>query len=200
MPASHQIGLHEIDSTLLVPNHTRKRRMYKLVAGKETIALTPLWGRLIPGDRWLNRFSFFFGVKSFAVSYFVPMPVSTQILLAGLGVMFFSRIVPPAPFVPVAFDVRRGSYWKGWRWWANLGLFRHRIPLAEIRALQLLRKRHQRRHDGSRHSFELNLVLNNGRRLNIFTTAAGKKKVLNDAEVLARFVRKPLVGLDAWGE
>lgn len=94
---------------------------------------------------------------------------------------------------PAVFDKQRGEYWKGRVSPAeasNRHTIRERVPLDHIHALQLLRERCTG-NDASYYSYELNLVLKDGTRMNV-VDHGNRERLRRDAEELAKFLGRPL--------
>jgi hypothetical protein len=104
----------------------------------------------------------------------------------GVGIYYFKAL-------PRVFDKWAGLYWKGHKKPANIydrssgGEF---ARFTEIHAIQILSER-VRSDKSSYTSYELNLVLGNGERLNVIDH--GKKSaILADAQKLSAFLGKPV--------
>lgn len=98
---------------------------------------------------------------------------------------------------PVVFDRRRDYFWKGRKdpdaYWNRRDL-KDFANLDDIRALQLLTE-HVSSDKGSYRSYELNLVLVDGSRLNV--TDHGKlDRIVDDARALSEFLDVPLLGVE----
>lgn len=106
-------------------------------------------------------------------------------LAGGSGVLYVGA-------TPAVFDKRKGFFWKGRKEpdagsdWRHL---KHCARLGEIHALQLITE--QIKGKSSYSSYELNLVLNDGRRINV-VDHGGKDRIRADAAALAKFLNKPL--------
>jgi hypothetical protein len=106
---------------------------------------------------------------------FLALSVSLLFLSVGGGLLYFWTI-------PVVFDRRRGFFWKGWKApdegfdGPPLG---NAANLRAIHALQLIPN-------------EINLVMVDGERLYVVGyTKISRKRIREDAAVLARFLGKP---------
>lgn len=95
--------------------------------------------------------------------------------------------------IPIVFDKQKGLYIN------SLQARKNTIPgqmveggtrLSDIHALQILRE-HVRGNKSSYHSYELNLVLRDGKRVNVIDHGS-YPKLLEDAARLAQFLGKPL--------
>lgn len=94
---------------------------------------------------------------------------------------------------PVVFDKRSGYFWKCWKapdQAFDLNAMDDYTKLSDIHALQLISE-HVRGSKSSYHSYELNLVLKNGNRLNVVDHGSAEKLRV-DAETLAGFLDRPV--------
>jgi hypothetical protein len=124
---------------------------------------------------------------------------------AGLGAVPLFPLLIGAAFVwiggymfrtfatPVVFDLRSGWFWKGRL--APIEVINHAdircaAKLEEIHALQLVSERCTGKNSTYR-SYELNLVLKSGERLNIFDHG-NMRRAREDAEQLACFLGRPV--------
>ncbi len=104
----------------------------------------------------------------------------------GVGSYYFKA-------VPRKFDKWSGLYWRGYKKPINMydrstgGQF---ARLGEIHAIQIIEE-HISNNNGSYASYELNLVLNNGDRLNVIDHG-NMRAVKDDAQTLSRFLNKPV--------
>jgi hypothetical protein len=117
----------------------------------------------------------------------LPLALFGLVFLGAGGVMLYFSTSP------VVFDKRKGFFWKGRKApyesgdWRNLkGCAR----LGEIYALQLIAERVSGK-DRSYYSYEINLVLKDGSRINVVDHGK-KSKIQEDAKALAEFLGKPL--------
>ena len=104
----------------------------------------------------------------------------------GGGMLYFGTS-------PVVFDKRRGCFWKGRRdpsQLLNKKSIKHYAELDNIHALQLISE-YCRSNKNSYYSFELNLVLNDGNRINVIDHG-NKEKIRQDAGILSVFLGKPV--------
>ncbi|MCI5139081.1 MAG: hypothetical protein D3922_11850 [Candidatus Electrothrix sp. AR1] len=105
---------------------------------------------------------------------------------AGGGMLYFSTM-------PVVFDKRKGFFWKGRKVPYESGNWRDRkdcARLGEIHALKLIAERISGK-DRSYYSYEINLVMKDGSRIQV-VDHGDKNKVQEDAKALAEFLGKPL--------
>jgi hypothetical protein len=98
---------------------------------------------------------------------------------------------------PIVFDRRRGFFWIGRKnpeHVFNKGTLKHFAELEQIHALQLISKLvvTGSQLDYSRYfSYELNLVLEDGKRINVLSQG-DQDSLREDAETLAAFLDKPI--------
>jgi len=124
-----------------------------------------------------------------------PMLRSDFIVPVLIGLLFFvvGGVMLRVGTKPIVFDKTRGMFWKG-RVAPDQVFDRSQIKdyaeLENIHAIQLLSER-CRGKDTSYYSYELNLVLENGERINV-VDHGNKSKFLEDASTLAAFLEKPL--------
>ena len=115
-------------------------------------------------------------------------PILFGLVFAGVGgAMYYFGTMP------VVFDKVRGFYWKGHRppyELADPAARKQATRLEQIHALQLLSE-YCRGKNNSYYSYELNLVLKDGRRLNVIDHG-NLGKLRADAAALARFLGKPV--------
>ncbi|MDH3496969.1 MAG: hypothetical protein OER21_09410 [Gemmatimonadota bacterium] len=94
---------------------------------------------------------------------------------------------------PVVFDTREGAFWRGRSAPSeavNRQRLQHYAALGDIHALQLLAE-HVADSDGSYNSYELNLVLTDGRRLNV--TDHGDYDTLHrNTQTVSDFLNRPV--------
>ena len=94
---------------------------------------------------------------------------------------------------PVVFDRQKGFFWKG-RTAPHEVLRKDRLKnfakLDQIHALQLLSE-YCRGNKSSYYSYEINLVLRDGQRLNVIDHG-NPTKIREDAETVAAFLGKPV--------
>jgi hypothetical protein len=135
-----------------------------------------------------------------SVALFHPVRGGTSDLTASLVVACVGAVFLGTGFAllhfmskPRVFDKLTGRYWKGRQ---DPQLTRPRfepddsVALSDIHALQLLSE-HVRGNKSSYTSYELNLVLENGRRVNV-TDHGSVKALREDTRELARFLDVPV--------
>lgn len=136
-------------------------------------------------------------VAGFAVPLLLRQPLvfREQDIGAAVGMVFFAVGWFLYRFFnrPVVFDRRTGYFWKG-RIPPDQAVNREALkdccPLEEIRALQIIAER-VRGDKSSYWSYELNLVLKDGRRLNVVDHGS-LEVIRTDARACADFLQVPL--------
>jgi hypothetical protein len=104
----------------------------------------------------------------------------------GGGLLYFAT-------APVVFDKRRDAFWRGRTAPHETGnrlTPKHYARLDDIHALQIVSER-IRDEDGSYHSYELNLVLTDGRRINV-TDHGDYDTLCRNATTLGGFLGRPV--------
>jgi hypothetical protein len=114
-------------------------------------------------------------------------------LLIGAVFVWIGGYMFRAFTTPVVFDLRNGYFWKGRK--TPMEIINHAdikcaAKLEEIHALQLVSERCTSK-NSSYLSYELNLVLESGERLNIFDHG-NVIRAREDAEQLGRFLGRPV--------
>lgn len=106
----------------------------------------------------------------------------------GISLLYFNA-------APTVLDKKRGLFWKGWKSPAEKLIRKDRehkyIWLQEIHALQLISELCRGKNNNRFYSYELNLVLKNGERINVVENV-NQKKIQEDAERLSAFLGKPV--------
>ena len=134
----------------------------------------------IPAAQWFR------GVWTFQPSLLAPLLVGALFAVIGTGMLFSSR-------KPIVFDKRGGFYWKGRsspQESFNPSAVKECAELKTIHALQIISERCSSK-NGSYYSYELNLVLGDGRRITAVDHGS-YPKLREDAEKLSSFLGKPL--------
>jgi hypothetical protein len=175
-----------------------KTRWAPLVAGgtsfrtRRLVSVNP--GRVeFPASLGAKLFAGVFGlmglssvVLGIANLHWFPLLFGVGFVGLGGGLFYFGT-------TPVVFDRREGKFWRGRA--TPYGLINRMAPaqqarLDDIHALQIITER-IRGDDGSYDSYELNLVLRDGRRLNVMDH--GDYHALQaDAETLGGFLGRPV--------
>lgn len=116
------------------------------------------------------------------------LPVGIGILFAGIGgsMLYFGT-------APIVFDTGKGWYWKGRKSPDHVmdkRTLKHFCELKDVHAIQLVSE-YCRGNKTSYYSYELNLVLEDGRRINVIDHGS-VEKIRADAAVLSAFIGKPV--------
>lgn len=122
------------------------------------------------------------------VSFDVLFPLFLGLLFSGAGGVMFVSFSMPA-----VFDRRNGYFWKGRKSPAEVVNKSRLNPFAEfeqIHALQLISE-YCASNKSSYYSYELNLVLKDGNRINVFDHGR-LEAARTDAEKLSVFLKRPL--------
>lgn len=124
--------------------------------------------------------------RAFNPEFILPILIGAVFFLIGAGLLRSGTN-------PIVFDKTSRSFWKGCV--APDQVFdKSRIKayaeFDQIHAIQLLSE-YCRGNKTSYHSYELNLVLENGERINVIDHG-NKSKLVEDAQTLAAFLEKPL--------
>jgi len=116
----------------------------------------------------------------------IPTVVGVVFTIAGGGMLRSGS-------APIVFDKRRGAYWRGRvapHEMSNRHGHEETVALEEIHALQLVSERCTSS-DSSYYSYELNLVLNDSRRMNV-VDHGNQEGLHRDARALASFLGVPI--------
>lgn len=116
------------------------------------------------------------------------MPLLFGLIFAGVGgsMLYFGT-------APIVFDKRKGYFWKGRTApdeVLNRSSLKHFAELDHIHALQLVSE-YCRGNKSSYHSYELNIVLEDGKRINV-VDHGNRNKLRDDAGALSAFLKKPV--------
>ena len=116
----------------------------------------------------------------------IPLFIGSVFTAVG-GVMFYFGTMP------IVFDKSIGYYWKGKK--SPLQIYnkekvKNLAKLDEVYAMQLISE-YCHTKNSSYYSYELNLILKDKRRINI-VDHGNKKKIREDARVLAGFLERPI--------
>lgn len=165
-------------------------------AGPTRMAFQPTKGAmafyalfLLIGVGLLVGFAVFMASRSdgaTAIRMTLPILIGVVFTVAGAGMLYTGA-------APIIFDTNRGEFWKGrmapWEARNHQELAAH-TPLDRIHALQIVSER-VRSDDGSYESYELNLVLDDGSRLNV-VDHGNLDHLRADACALSDFIGKPV--------
>lgn len=132
---------------------------------------------------------FYLGNRTEATAFVVSCLMGLLFVAAGIFVLFHWC-------VPRIFDKNYHYYWRGFRKPTDDPYRDKSAPLDEIYALQVIKEQciSRSRNGGTRRtyfSYELNLVLKTGDRLNV-TDHGGYEALRKDAQVLSEFLGCPL--------
>lgn len=116
------------------------------------------------------------------------MPLLFGLIFAGVGgsMLYFCT-------APIVFDKRKGFFWKGWKNPDEVfdkNALKHFAKLDQIHALQLISE-YCRGDKSSYYSYELNIVLEDGKRINV-VDHGNQSKLRDDATTLSEFLGKPI--------
>lgn len=116
----------------------------------------------------------------------LPLTVGSVFIIAGIAMFRYGT-------APVVFDQRTKHFWRGRQApheTFNKDEIKDYAELDQIHALQLLRE-HVRGNKSSYYSYEMNLVLKDGRRVNV-VDHGDVNKLRADAERLGQFLGRPV--------
>jgi len=123
---------------------------------------------------------------SLELATLMPAFIGLVFLIAGISLYYFGTS-------PCVFDKRQGYFWKG-RKSPNEVLNKNKLKafadLKKIHALQIISE-YCRSDKNSYYSYELNLVLRDGKRVNVIDHG-NYEKLIDDARMLASFLGKPV--------
>jgi hypothetical protein len=126
------------------------------------------------------------GKNMFSADLLVPVLIGFVFAAVGIGMLYFGT-------APIVFDKSKGCFWKGRTvpdGINNSQVIKHFAHIADIHALQLVSE-YCSGNKSSYYSYELNLVLRNGNRINVVDHGnCGKLK--EDAQRLSEFLSKPV--------
>jgi len=118
---------------------------------------------------------------------FLPLLLFGSIFSVAGALLFYSYAKP------VVFDKTNGFFWKGWKAPDITSVEnpdKHSARLSSIHAIQIISE-YVRGDKKSYYSYELNLILKNGSRLNVIDHG-DIYKIRDDANVLSQFLGKPV--------
>ena len=125
------------------------------------------------------------GQMNSRMGFTILIPIVMGIFIAAVGYMIFYR-----HSAPIVFDRYQGYFWKGRKApneVLNINAIKDACKLEDIHALQLVSE-YCRGNKSSYYSYELNLVLNTGSRINI-VDHGNQDKIREDAQVLSTFLQ-----------
>jgi len=126
------------------------------------------------------------GDKGATWQLLLPILFGSVFTAAGLAMLYWPR--------PRIFDRRQGWFWAGNKSLAreqDLMKLKKSARLSEIAAIQVITERVSGSKGGSYHSWEINLVSNDGARLNVMDHG-NKDSILSDAQLLGEFLNVPV--------
>ncbi|MBI5099825.1 MAG: hypothetical protein HZB30_11365 [Nitrospirae bacterium] len=144
---------------------------------------------LLTGIGIVLGYSFFqFSHGTFSISLDTVAPLLFGIIFTAIGGGLFYYFT-----APIVFDKKKASFWKGRKnpdKAFDNNAMKYFARLEEIYALQLVSE-NCRSDDNSYRSYELNLVLKDGKRINV-VDHGNESKLREDARTLSRFIEKPV--------
>ncbi len=140
-----------------------------------------------------------FVVVGLGVSSFVFLE-ETSFMIFFLGLVFLAPgvFVIYSAFKPIVFDKTEGYFWKGKTapsQVADINELKTVAKLDDIYGIQVVKEYVRSSNDGkntSYYSYEINLVLQNGQRINVIDYGHATS-ILQDASRLAKFINKPVL-------
>lgn len=115
-----------------------------------------------------------------------PVLMGLTFLAVGAGLYYYGT-------APIVFDKFRGCFWKGRKApneVLDISTLKNACKLEDIRALQLISE-YVRGNKSAYYSYEMNLVLKDGKRLNV-VDHGNQAKLREDAQTLATFLNVPV--------
>lgn len=116
----------------------------------------------------------------------VPVLMGLIFMSVGVGMYYYGT-------APIVFDKFRGCFWKGKKApneVLDISTLKNACKLEDIHALQLISE-YVRGNKSAYYSYEMNLVLNDGKRLNV-VDHGNQAKLREDAQTLAAFLNVPV--------
>ena len=126
------------------------------------------------------------GEFTFDIDTIMPMLIGLVFFCVGSALFYFGT-------APVVLDKRKGYFWKGRKppdEVLNKNRLKSFVDLNKIHALQLISE-YVRGDKSSYYSYELNLILKNGERVNV-VDHSNLNNLRGDADTLASFLGKPV--------
>ncbi len=120
------------------------------------------------------------------ISVLIPIVMGTVIIIVGYTLYYRHS-------APIVFDRYSGYFWKGRKApneVLNINVIKDACKLGDIHALQLISEYCQGG-KSSYYSYELNLVLNTGNRINV-VDHGNQDKLRQDAQTLSAFLQVPV--------
>ena len=129
-----------------------------------------------------------FSNETFSFDIEMMMPILFGLLFFTVGALMLYFAAAPA-----VFDKASGYFWKGRKAPQDVSdprALKNVVQIGQIHALQLLAE-YVRGSKSSYYSYELNLVLEDGKRLNV-VDHGNQTKLREDAKTLSQFLGKPV--------
>lgn len=123
---------------------------------------------------------------------------SIWLLLFGLVFLAAGVFILKSALNPIVFDKSEGFFWKGKKtpsMVADINELKVAAKLEDIYGLQVIKeyvKSSNKGRDTSYYSYEINLILNSGERLNV-VDYGNANAILEDASKISKFLNKPVL-------
>ncbi len=123
---------------------------------------------------------------------------SIWLLLFGLVFAAVGVFILKSALNPIVFDKSEGFFWKGKKtpsMIADINELKVAAKLEDIYGLQVIKeyvKSSNKGRDTSYYSYEINLILNSGERLNV-VDYGNANAILEDASKISKFLKKPVL-------
>lgn len=123
---------------------------------------------------------------------------SIWLLLFGLVFAAVGVFILKSALNPIVFDKSEGFFWKGKKtpsMVADINELKVAAKLEDIYGLQVIKeyvKSSNKGRDTSYYSYEINLILNSGERLNV-VDYGNANAILEDASKISKFLKKPVL-------
>jgi hypothetical protein len=170
----------------LIPLHADRLEFQAATGAKLFCVFFALVGALLP----CVFLALLFLNEEFAVDMgpviIVPLLMGLIFLSVGVGMYYYGA-------APIVFDKFRGCFWKGRKApneVLDISALKNACRLEDIHALQLLSE-YVRGNKSAYYSYEMNLVLNDGKRLNV-VDHGNQAKLREDTQTLATFLNVPV--------
>ncbi len=146
-------------------------------------------------------FGSFFILTGLGVSsLFFFQDVPYWISLVGIAFVAAGAFILMSAFKPIVFDKSEGYFWKGKKtpsMVADLSELNVATKLDDIDGIQVIKEyvkssSSNKGQNNSYYSYEINLILNSGTRLNV-VDYGNAKSILEDASRISKFLNKPIM-------
>lgn len=117
---------------------------------------------------------------------FLPLIFGSIFAIVGGALLYFGN-------TPIVFDKTVGYFWKGRKTPTEMyssATSKKHVPLQDIHALQLIRE-YVSSNKSSYYSYEMNLVLKDGQRINVVDHGS-LEQIRQDAQTIALFLGRPV--------